>query len=271
MQRTLLIVAGTIFVLLLGVGIWSFYQASFTHVPDAARENLVGTDWILESLDGAPILRGTNITLALEPLRLRGYAGCNWYGGEYKLENGALTIPMLTKTVMGCTRPKGVMEQEDAFVQALQASKHYVVLGERLTLTSIVPPHALVFRQRKRLAMDPAQLIGTQWQLIEMKNAPPLPGSKITLAFDQIAIQGDAGCRNYSGTYQAESDHFQLVRIEMQGGDCSKPEIFWQQEGEYTTLLSEARYYRMTEQTLELETEAGGVLRFQRLRSDSQP
>jgi heat shock protein HslJ len=61
-----------------------------------------------------------------------GRAGCNTYRGSYTVEGGALSFGPLATTRMACPAP--TMEQERAFLAALQATSQFSLTAERLTL-----------------------------------------------------------------------------------------------------------------------------------------
>jgi len=55
--------------------------------------DLVETEWVLTSINGGPLLEGTNITLAFYPSELSGFAGCNGYGAPIEIhENNQIQI-----------------------------------------------------------------------------------------------------------------------------------------------------------------------------------
>ncbi len=68
--------------------------------------DLVGTRWVLTSLNGNSLIEGTNITLNFTEGVLSGFAGCNGYGGgrdsgKYiATDDGTFTIPQLAVTGM---------------------------------------------------------------------------------------------------------------------------------------------------------------------------
>ena len=84
----------------------------------------------LDSLNGAPILAGSNITITFnEDGTLNGYGGCNNYSGRYTANNGQITISEMNQTNMLCPTPAGVMEQEGAYFNALRAAVTYEIPG----------------------------------------------------------------------------------------------------------------------------------------------
>lgn len=93
---------------------------------------IVGTEWMLVSLNGADVT-GTAPTLKLgEDGNLGGTGGCNRYGGSYTLTDGKLTVSPLFSTMMACA--EAVMAQESAFLTALEAATSVRVEGQQLIL-----------------------------------------------------------------------------------------------------------------------------------------
>jgi heat shock protein HslJ len=113
--------------------------------------DLVGTEWVLISLNGNSLIEDTEITLNFEKEFLGGFMGCNGYGGgpdsgKYvATDSGTLTVGPLAVTVQLCLSPEGIMEQEEAYIEALQNAATYRVIGDRLEIDSAAGDTSLVF------------------------------------------------------------------------------------------------------------------------------
>lgn len=96
---------------------------------DAAE--LVGA-WKLVSMAGLPSAEGFDTTLEFtEDGRMSGSAGCNNYGGDYSVEDGSLALPAaFAVTKMMCPPP--MMEQEDAYLQAIAGFERAEIDGDTL-------------------------------------------------------------------------------------------------------------------------------------------
>ena len=83
---------------------------------DVAEKDLIGSElaeseWVLISLDGEPLLEGTNITLVFYPAEISGFAGCNGYGGPIEFhEKDEINVVEIASQAEGCMEPEGVLE-----------------------------------------------------------------------------------------------------------------------------------------------------------------
>ena len=103
------------------------------------------THWVLDTLNGSPPVAGTEITLQFEDGTAAGLAGCNSYGGSYEATDGRLSIPEIIRTEMACLEPEGVMEQENAYLMALQGAAAYRLVDDRLQIENAAGEATLVF------------------------------------------------------------------------------------------------------------------------------
>lgn len=243
------------------------FASACSQIP--ALNSLEDTEWVLVASNGVPARAGANATVEFREGQVSGYAGCNWYGGTYSTQFGTLKVDELSSTARLCNEPEGVMEQEEAFLVALRDAPRYAVVGGWLHIESAAGDK-FTFMERVLLAMDPNSLVGTRWELVSINEKRPLADSDITLEFQETSISGHAGCRDYRGEYSAEGDEIVIPALEMTTTECSKPEAYLMQEGEFTTYLSESRNYLVEGDLLGLTTMAGDVLRFKRIEGDAK-
>jgi heat shock protein HslJ len=95
--------------------------------------------WKVTSLQSGNALEspiaGTHLTADFkQDGTLSGNAGCNGYTTTYTLGGDAMTIKPAASTRKACAEPDGVMQQESAYLAALDTVASYDLAGEQLTL-----------------------------------------------------------------------------------------------------------------------------------------
>ena len=249
-------------------------------LPPLVDPALQDTEWVLTQLRGGVLLKDSHIQLNLGREGFDGFAGCNRYGGEYEAADvGILKFGLLEITLMDCPTSKGVVEQEQVYVEALREASTYRLEDDRLEVQDAAGETILVYVRQEEYAMDPAGLVGTAWRLVSMDGQPPGEGSTLTLAFhDEHRLSGHAGCQDYVSVYEAASDDLHLSYTAMMGPVCPSagsgrgPEdTLLEQEGAYTTILGWTAHYRLGEGRLELFTIRGETLVYEPLPPEVQP
>ena len=100
--------------------------------------SLSGTNWQVQSYNNGrggvtTLLPETEMTATFgEDGVIDGSSGCNSYSGTYSVDESSVSIGPLTTTRQACADE--VMEQEQAYLAALQASTQYELAADRLTL-----------------------------------------------------------------------------------------------------------------------------------------
>ena len=116
--------------------------------------DIIDTEWTLVSLNGEELIEDTEITLYFKEEYLGGSMTCNNYGGgpdsgKYVATGkGKLKIDQLAVTVQLCSEPQGVMEQEDAYIEALQNAATYRAVDGRLEIDNAAGKTTLVFAKK---------------------------------------------------------------------------------------------------------------------------
>ncbi len=72
-----------------------------------------------------PVLAGTQITATFDAAEVFGSAGCNDYAGTLTPVDDYFTVGPLITTQKACAEPAGIMEQEQAYLAALQGTSGY--------------------------------------------------------------------------------------------------------------------------------------------------
>jgi heat shock protein HslJ len=103
--------------------------------------SLTGTTWKLGFYhDGksavVSILADTEITAVFgDDGKVTGSAGCNDYTASYTIEGEAITFGPAATTRKMCAEPEGIMEQENAYLAALELATAHQIKGDKLELT----------------------------------------------------------------------------------------------------------------------------------------
>jgi heat shock protein HslJ len=103
-------------------------------------QSLAGTAWQVTGFNNGKqavvsVLTGTTLTMAFSADgRVSGSAGCNRFTTAYTADGQKLTFGPAAATRMMCTRPEGVMEQEQQFIKALETVATARFEGDRLEL-----------------------------------------------------------------------------------------------------------------------------------------
>lgn len=123
--------------------------------PAAAGENAAlpvmtpeGRAYRLVSMDDAPVLEGSEVTIQFKDNRIAGSAGANRYFANVAYEApDKLSLSPVGSTMMFKDEPVGLMAQEQAYLAALQASSSFVLTSEGLVLSGTLEdrPTGLVF------------------------------------------------------------------------------------------------------------------------------
>jgi len=241
---------------------------------------LTGTDWVLDgySTGGdavSSLVNGTTITAKFAPDgNVTGNAGCNHYGGSYRLDGANLSVSSLYSTLMYCGEP-GVMEQEGRYLGLLANVSSYRVEGDRLTLLDGSGVGLLFFVQAEEV--PPAPLTGTNWVLDGYsagKDAVSsvIAGTTVTATFSPDGnVTGNAGCNSYRAAYRLDGTSLSVSPPVSTRMYCGEPEGIMEQENRYLTLLESVAGYRIDGNRLDLLDEAGKTLLSYRAENTGRP
>jgi heat shock protein HslJ len=113
--------------------------------PSVQKDTLAGTEWALVSLNGDAPIGDRAITLRFGETSIEGSGGCNTYGGSYTTSEDSLHLTDVYWTEMACMEPEGIMEQEQTYFQALNATARYQTDADRLELYDEAGAQILMF------------------------------------------------------------------------------------------------------------------------------
>ena len=122
-------------IILLAVSGVSFAAERAVGEPNSSLENTrwtlirVGDQKIAQAKDAK---REAHIMLKPEGNRVAGSGGCNRIMGGYELKGKDISFTGMASTRMACVG--SLMETESAFLKALEATRGWKIVGEKLTL-----------------------------------------------------------------------------------------------------------------------------------------
>lgn len=193
-----------------------------------------------------------------------GFAGCNYLGGLFALEEGAPLFPQLDRTDFPCEElPPAVLEQEEAILAALdEATGLRLAADERLQVVDDDGEVRLVYTPKPAVAVD-AGLTGGEWVLLSLRGEAPLAGVRGTLRVETeggepgmiggARVRGIALCNSYGGELRTAADGvFDVAEIESTEEYCDEPEGVMDQESAFLEALRDAAAYRLDEDRLQL-------------------
>lgn len=103
---------------------------------DEGTDRLTQSDWAAQSIMGQAVIKPGRVTLSFGDGRVSGRGGCNLYSGPVEYGGGMIKVGPLISTKMACMEA-GLMQQEIAYLNALQAAERYSVsMSGRLTITT---------------------------------------------------------------------------------------------------------------------------------------
>ena len=214
----------------------------------------VDVTWILDSLDGRPIIENSFVTLKIDEELLVGYDGCNSYGGRFEDGRpiadavGMFSGPPMARTQRDCAEPEGVTEQADAYVSVLMHGERYRVVGDRLEIFDSGDAARLVFVMQAHLPGRAINLGGTAWRLMIEGDADG-DTRAATLAFlDDRLVTGVTACRAYLATYSNSEGSMRFPSQSMLRTPQPCPEESRRLEGEFGDFLTWAREYSVYEE-----------------------
>ena len=220
---------------------------------------LVGTEWLLTSLDGEELVSKTEITLEIGEEIARGSSGCNFYGNDVdKMEDGSIVMPGGSDmTTIGCSGDK--RRQESRYLRLFDDTEAYRVEGDLLEMMNGEGRTTLRFQKEVQWRSDPARLVGTSWVLRSIDGQEPEQGSVPTVRFGSgEEVFWYDGCQNFEGEYFVTENDLTVPGFGVTGGDCMKPEAYGPSAGPcLVACFGPEGDYRLRDGLLEIRSEAG--------------
>ena len=237
--------------------------------------------WVLDSLDGRPLIEGTFISLEVDRDGLWGWDGCNSFasqpgdGAIVAQADGSFSTPKeILRTLRGCKEPEALLsDQADAYMSALREAEKFRVVDDRLEIFDGAGVTRLVFLMQQPLPGHPVELMGTEWRLLPESHGEGM--GRATLAFlNDRLVAGATTCRDYVATYRRLEGNLDFVSSSRVGSRQSCSEDSRGSEAAFIHTLSSAEEYSVVEEAkprrLNIRTSLGEMLVFEPLLSASE-
>ena len=186
--------------------------ATFT----ADVQSLAGTDWNVTMYNNGReavvgVIEGTELTVLFgDNGELSGSAGCNQFIGSFTASGNTIQIGQLGSTMRFCAEPEGTMEQEQAFLAALQSAATFRIEGDNLELRTAGDAIAVMATRRVEVdlpapAPEPTtptgRVVGTQ--ALNVRSGPGTVFPVIGVA--RLGDEGELVGRSADGRWWAVS------------------------------------------------------------------
>lgn len=172
-----------------------------------AQETITQEKWTLVKLEGQNINQDENIqpiyfNLDSAENRVNGFAGCNTFMGEYKLEEGnRIKFSKMATTRMACP---DLNLNEGGVLKVFELADNYTINGDTLMLNvGRRAPLAVFVKSESQITEKYWKLKTLEGQEIEMADNQEKEAHFI-LKTEGNKVQGFAGCNSFSGNYTLE-------------------------------------------------------------------
>jgi heat shock protein HslJ len=117
--------------------------------PDLPVESAQGIQFQLASFGPAgaeqPVIPGTQITATFSEIEVTGSAGCNDYVGTLTPVDDFFTVGPIATTLRACSEPAGIVEQEQAYLTALEATDGFLWASQVVDNATVITAGQLFY------------------------------------------------------------------------------------------------------------------------------
>lgn len=251
-------------------------EGSDQEIPETAvsePQSLTGTVWNVTALNNQPLLPTTAITAEFsEDGQVAGSSGCNNYSAAYVVDGDTITFNMspAAMTLMACPQP--IMNQETAYMTALETAVTYAIDADELSLFDAESNPIVIYEAVSQDLADSA------WEVISYNNGKEavvsvILDTTIDLNFDNNGqLFGFAGCNHYAAPYAAADGSFSLGQSIKTDVVCSDPAGIMEQEDQYLAALATAATYTIDGDTMNMRTAEGATaVNLQKIQPEEEP
>ena len=245
----------------IGIGVLLLASAC-QFIPGAGGLDLNGRAFLSSSVteDGAPrpLVDGTQIRLDFADGMIGASAGCNHFGGTYRIDGGVLIVTGGAMTEMGCDSARH--EQDDWLLGLLGAQPLITLDGDELRLEEATTVITLVDRE----VADPnLPLVGPTWTLTSIISGDAVSsmpaGVVASLAFTEAGlVMVNTGCNTGTGTFEVVDGTVRFGPIAVTERACDSP-VAEVEQAVLEVLGADVVAYQIEARSLTLTTAGAGL------------
>jgi len=247
--------------LLLNYDSGTVYDEQLTFIPETP---LVDTVWVLTAYGDPDNLTPSEAGVVTTAVfiadgTVSGSGGCNSYNAGYSAQDGQISVDLPISTMMACETG---MEQEQAFLQLLEAAESYLIGMGTLEISTAGGAEILRF-SAQHLPLENVRwlLASIDGQLLPegvTANMTFTPGDSPAAQGQENTINGNAGCNDFFGSYTIEGDTFSAGPFGATQMMCEEPVM--QVEQAFLAGLESTQSYQITLNQLIINTATGSLL-----------
>lgn len=224
-----------------------------------SAENLTGSEWQLEELNGRDVLDDVLVTMMLgEDDELSGTGGCNRFTGIWEVGEGReISLEAGGTSLMACDQ--AIMDQEAAFLEALALAEAFDTGDDSLRLFNADGREVAEFS-----VLEQARLTETRWEAVALNNGQNglvgvLEDAIPFVIFDtDDNVSGNTGCNTFATGYSRDGDSMSIDLPASTMMACDQP--IMDQEAQFFRALEQVASYELGHESLYLRAEDGSTL-----------
>lgn len=223
--------------------------------------SLDGTTWYLWYIDNTPILAGTTIygQFAINSDgnsgTFSGSAGCNTYIATFGEQ---MAVETTLNATQNCSEPKGIMEQENAYIADLSRAYGYWQTGSQLIINTGVG--VLTYQNVKPSSSNDQThlLVGPTWYLISYGSTYSSAGTQepYTLFKSDGTLEGYTGCNTFQGKFTTQTQAITITNLNATQSACPNTTLQAQQDT-MLKILGSAKTYQVAETAMQIASDSG--------------
>ena len=233
------------------------------------------TFWYLISLNDAAVVPGTEVTAQFHVNEdgitgnVSGSGGCNNYNGSIG-EN--FVVGPIASTQKFCELPDGTMDQEQAYLAALQTAYGYNIAGDQLLIPNAGGVLTFSSHQPDNQIDQTAELFNKTWTLFSYGSLTPVSGAEPTAIFNPDgSVVGNTGCNDYNGAFSTQpGNNIAISNIATTRAGCATDQLT-KQESDYITYMQSAVRFLIRDTQLQIQTVDGQIMNFSSVPNQTVP